>query len=543
MVDKLKEIPEKLIEFWHKYSAKQRAIIISVIVTILIAIGILVFVLTRTHYTHLVTLTDEAAVTQLQGLLDEEGIAYQTENIANGFEITVDQSKTTEALLLMGNSEIVGDNTSSDMDWETALDNSVDTTEGEKNRKYTLAFQSEIRTYLKSIDHVEEAYVSINAPKDDGTIFAEDQDTSVAVMLQLSGDLKDSEASSLAQGVANYVATAVGNGDTSLITIVDTESNLLFDGSNEDTLSGSASSSAEYQETLRAIIKNDVKKVLLKSNYDEVEIGASNIQFNMDQVNSLYTEYSTPEGMEQGPYSSSYQYKSSGSSGSGGIPGTDSNSEDTDYMLQNGSGNESEVTLDKFEYDVNKKETTTVEAVGALDPANSSIAIVLKQYQIYDEAQMEKNGELDGTDFETFQSENNTPTQIQVSDDVIDLISKATGLSANNISVMAYQQPIFNEKVETPVVYSNILMIVLAVLIVALLIFVVFKGTAPMETTELEPELSVEQLLATTKENQSLEDIEFGEKSETRRMIEKFVDENPEAVAQLLRNWINEDWG
>jgi len=24
---------------------------------------------------------------------------------------------------------------------------------------------------------------------------------------------------------------------------------------------------------------------------------------------------------------------------------------------------------------------------------------------------------------------------------------------------------------------------------------------------------------------------------------EKFVDENPEAVAQLLRNWLNDDWG
>ena len=44
------------------------------------------------------------------------------------------------------------------------------------------------------------------------------------------------------------------------------------------------------------------------------------------------------------------------------------------------------------------------------------------------------------------------------------------------------------------------------------------------------------------QENQSLDDIEFSEKSETRRMIDKFVDENPEAVAQLLRNWLNEDW-
>ena len=86
-------------------------------------------------------------------------------------------------------------------------------------------------------------------------------------------------------------------------------------------------------------------------------------------------------------------------------------------------------------------------------------------------------------------------------------------------------------------------MIVLVVLIVGLLIFVVFKSAAPMKVAEMEPELSVEQLLATTKENQSLDDIEFSEKSETRKMIEKFVDENPEAVANLLRNWLNDEWG
>ena len=32
------------------------------------------------------------------------------------------------------------------------------------------------------------------------------------------------------------------------------------------------------------------------------------------------------------------------------------------------------------------------------------------------------------------------------------------------------------------------------------------------------------------------------DKSETRKAIEKFVDENPEAVALLLRNWLNDDW-
>ena len=64
----------------------------------------------------------------------------------------------------------------------------------------------------------------------------------------------------------------------------------------------------------------------------------------------------------------------------------------------------------------------------------------------------------------------------------------------------------------------------------------------PQEVIETEPELSVEALLATTKENQTLDDIEFSDKSASKQQIEKFVDENPEAVVALLRNWLNDDW-
>ena len=40
-----------------------------------------------------------------------------------------------------------------------------------------------------------------------------------------------------------------------------------------------------------------------------------------------------------------------------------------------------------------------------------------------------------------------------------------------------------------------------------------------------------------------VEDIELDEKSETRRLIEKLIEDNPEAVANLLRNWLNDEWG
>ena len=70
-----------------------------------------------------------------------------------------------------------------------------------------------------------------------------------------------------------------------------------------------------------------------------------------------------------------------------------------------------------------------------------------------------------------------------------------------------------------------------------------FRSARPLTVEEKEPELSVEEMLRTTKEQQEpLEDIDLQEKSEIRKAIEKFVDENPEAVALLLRNWLNDGW-
>ena len=58
---------------------------------------------------------------------------------------------------------------------------------------------------------------------------------------------------------------------------------------------------------------------------------------------------------------------------------------------------------------------------------------------------------------------------------------------------------------------------------------------------EVEEELSVERLIQSTPESE-FDDIEIETKSETRKMIEKFVDDNPELAAALLRNWLNEEW-
>ena len=159
---------------------------------------------------------------------------------------------------------------------------------------------------------------------------------------------------------------------------------------------------------------------------------------------------------------------------------------------------------------------------------------------------MEDQGALDEMSFDEYVDANSNVTEQEVPENLPQLVAAATGIAENNIQIRVVEKPVFEAKEESSFGdnVTNYLMIILTVLIAGLLIFVIIKGTSPVEVTEMEPELSVEDLLATTQENEpGVDEIELSDKSETRIMIEKFVDENPEAVALLLRNWINDDWG
>lgn len=145
--------------------------------------------------------------------------------------------------------------------------------------------------------------------------------------------------------------------------------------------------------------------------------------------------------------------------------------------------------------------------------------------------------------WDEFKSANADNVEVQIPDNIYNLVSDATGFSTDNITIVGYQIPQFVDSVKTTRSFTDYIPVIFAILILALLGFVVFKSTRPVEVIEQEPELSVEDLLATTKENQeTVDDIDLNDKSDTRKAIEKFVDENPEATALLLRNWLNDEW-
>jgi flagellar M-ring protein FliF len=319
----------------------------------------------------------------------------------------------------------------------------------------------------------------------------------------------------------------------------------LFSGEENANGTTSLASAQEYRDKLINDIKTQVQALLLKSgNYNDIEV-APNMEVNFDQSAVTDEHYYTDDGAETGPKSYDYSYENNNNTDSGDVVGTDANDgETTDYDLTSGGNSTGETTITKNEYNTSKRTTVTQAGTATIDYDKSSVSIVLNRYRSYYEEDMEDELEENDQTFSEFKELNSASTAVEVDPTIITSVAMATGIAEENISVQAYEVPLFYEKTTTSIAtrMKNYIQYLLALIIIALLVFVVFKGMKPVEVEEMEPELSVEALLATTKENQSLDDIEFSDKSAAREQIEKFVDENPEAVAQLLRNWLNDDW-
>lgn len=529
MADRAKRILKQLLDIWNKYTSKQKTLIISAICVVVFALALLVFLMQRTDYRKLTvaeSVSDAAAITEL---LKSNEIKYDVGD--DNITISVDSTKYTDAMFVMASNDMP----STGITIDDLLANSLSTTNADRNLKINLYMQNQIRNRILKMEGIEDAEVDY-IPKDtSSSILKEAEDTSASVFLTTNPDFEVKTARTIAEVVANVI----GNSSADSVKVADQYGNLLV-GGEEDLNSGTISGVEDYKERLTSTFKNNLYAGLIKSGYDDVVI-MPNLKFNMKVVSELLTEYTPAEGQEQGLYGHSYTYESENANTSGGTPGTDSN-DATTYTTQDTSSTDGKVDIQEYDYLPNKKETNTQYEVGAIVPEESSISLVLVQVVTNKEVDLEAQGLLTGITFDQYAAQNSAQTIVIPDQSLFELVAAATGIAVANIQISAFQQPVFVPATVDTRSWTDYLQIILAVLIIALLVFVVFKGVKPVEVTELEPELSVEQLLATTKENQTIEDIEFNEVSEVRRMIEKFVDEKPEAVAQLLRNWLNEDW-
>lgn len=533
MPEQIQKVLDKIAEWWKKFNTKQKMLLISIVGVILIALAILAAIISKPKMVTLITCASTAESGQVKNILDSEDISYELSS--DGLVFRVNEKDYANASIVLGTNDIPTSGT----DLADVFDGGFSSTEADKTKKYKLYLEEYYAEKLETLSNVDAAAVTLDLPNDDGTILSKDEQAYVAVILTLNSDMDDEQAT----GIAKYLATNVGNDDTANILILDSNSNVLYSGVDETSVTGNASTQLSLKTKTENLVKNQVKDVLVGSSlFDNVEVGL-NLAMNFDQTTESTHEYYAPEGQTNGMIGSRSEYESNAIGGAAATPGTDSN-DDTTYMLEDNDYTESNVSETNTDYQNNEKITTTTPAVGTVNYDGSSISAVATNYVVYNEDTLRASGELDDMTFDEYVAANSEPVKTTVDEELYTLISNATGVPTENITIIAYNEPMFQYSQRNRRTVSDYLQIILAVLIFALLGYVVLRSTRKEKVAEEEPELSVESLLESTKESAAtLQDIGFNEKSETRLLIEKFVEENPEAAASLLRNWLNEEWG
>ncbi len=539
MPERFRAIWQRVLDWWNQFTARQKTLIIGASTVVLLTIIILVSVLNQPQYILLANAQSTKEASEIRDLLDSNAINYKMSD--DGLEFKVLKKDQASANLLLGANDI--------QSYAYSIDNvtngSFSTTESDKQKKYVLYLESRLeQDFIAKFDAIESANVKLHIPDNDGTLIGNQEESSAWILLNLKDDGKFDEEN--AAFLAKAVAVAIGNENTDNIVILDSTGNMLFSGGEDTTTSGMAASQLSAKAKAEQLVKAEVKKVLLGTKlYDDIEV-ASNLVMDFTKQEVVDHRYTPAEDQTQGVLSHEDTYNAENVSGISGIPGTDTNAEDeTTYVTQDNTNSNSTITEESRDYLPNETITTTESVPGAVKYSESSISVTAINYSVMKEEDY-KAEEHENATWEDFKANNTEPVATDVPEEMINVVAKATGISAENVAMAAYTEYVFFDRTGSAITVTDILQILLILVILGLLAFVIIRSMWTSKKVEEEPEqpeqLSVEQLLESQPE-ESLMDIEMDQGSETKRLIEKFVDENPEAAATLLRNWLNEDYG
>lgn len=536
MQEKLKELLNKVIEWWKGLKVKQRTMIVCGAAAIVLTLVVVVSLISRPKYTLLKECETASEGAQIKQILDDEG-GYTYRISDDGLRVEVAPSQLGNANLLLASNSIVSDRYTIDKVTEGGLG----VTEADKRKRYIEMLQDELEhDFLGMFDVIDRATVVLHVPEENGTLIAVEQESSATVALQLNGEFSSDNAAFLARAVA----TALGNSTTDNISIIDTTTGMmLFSGDDNFYISGTSNSpmviKQESEEAVGMKIKNALKGT---NNFDNIE-AAVNLVIDFSDQQIVDHNYYAPENSTQGLLAEARIYNSDATGGQGDIPGTDSNDESPTYVLDNGGIQNSSTSEEEYKYIPSEKISTITNKGGIIDYQNSSAGITAIDYIIVQEETVRSQGLLDGISWEEYKAQNSGRRRIENDADWINVVAMSTGIPAENISIVAYEENWFVDKEGLDIKATDVIAFVLILLILGLLAFVILRSMMRERVPE-EPEepLPVDELLQSTPE-EVLETIETEPKTEEQLILEKFVQENPEAAANLLRNWLNEDWG
>ena len=552
MPDRLKKVVDPMKAKWDGLTVPQRYRLVGVVSFVVIAICVTLFFAIRVRYEVLAANRDMLEIMNMQSALNQAGIRNRTDN--NGRDLLVDARRMQDALQTI----VVAQAAPSDehFTWANAFDTGLGTTDLERRRKHQLAVEGDIARAIVGMLGVSNASVNLDMPH------RRPFDTnaplpSAMIAVTTSRDLAQHEARSLALIAAFSVSDlALEN-----IVVVDQHMRTLFDGSRDvhegDTMSSALAAREQHRNIVQWTLARQFSHI-----FDSVEAGV-NLRFDDTLFSEEITDiWRSPEGGDGGIPLQERDVRAEVENVPGGWePGMAAQLQVTPgYMLGPGGVTTASTRERDTQFVVDNVRTVTQRAPGWVNTDESFASITARIYNTVRQdlwmADAPEGEERTDQDWERFKIENERPRDITAEfesfDAVLAMAAATTGLPASNVSLMIWEHQNFIDNIPTELDWPLFAMLAVLFLLIALLAIALLRRAkaAADESEDAEPELSVEDLLVSTQLEEAKEEaaeefeaIDYFKENEIKKHIEKFVNEKPEAVASLLRNWINaEEW-
>jgi flagellar M-ring protein FliF len=552
MPDQLRKYTDPIKARWDVLTPPQRYKLLGVIAVVLIAVILTAFIAFRPRWVVIVNNQDVTAINPMRRALDQAGIRHQTINHDSG--LRVDERRVNEAVDII---QMEGAAPNSEhFTWAHVWETGLGTTDDERRSREIRGLEGAIERQLTNINTIQNADAGVTVPN--ARPFDRNAPLpSAAVTITVTPDFSPATGRSL----ATIVAQNVGRLEIDNIIIVDQFGRTIWDGM-QDIQNDPVGIAQQRQEQYHNQAVVATQRIFGMS-FEDVRVAFSPTFDETLLTEEIREIFEIPEGMDGGgiPHLA-IESRGSLEGTPGGIePGLAPNAPFIPgYMMPGGGTMTAEQRENHTEFLVNTTRTVTQTGGGWLVGDQSYAAITVGNprhvYQDLWMTQGENDEERTQQDWEIYKAANANPIVINSSFEQYEyfllLAARALGIPPENVQLIVTEWLVPHDTIPRPWDIPTILMVAVLLLLLAMLLFGLLRRQKQADEDEesLEPQLAVEDLLVSTQleeakeeEAAQLEEIDYFKENEIKKHIDKFVNEKPEAVAALLRNWINvEEW-
>ncbi|WIF94632.1 flagellar basal-body MS-ring/collar protein FliF [Caminicella sporogenes] len=516
MGESLEKIRNQLNEFFQSLNKRQKILIGLGSLFLVSFLSLAIFYFAKPDYKVIYSGLNLEEAGQITAKLDEMNIPWKDAN--GGTTILVPKESVNKARMNLA----VEGFPNKEFTWSDAFNsNSLTMTSEERRMKYLKAQMSELAQTIETLEGVVDAKVNLSVPDNSDFLTEKYKFSKASVVVTLKRGYKLTEQQ--VNGIVMIVANAVEGLKPENVSVHDSTGRIL-NSKPEDSEVYTVNNSMDIQQQVRTNLQNSIKNLLAKIyGFKNVDVMV-NVKLNFDKEVTQYVEFNPPlEGETNGLIRSISKLKEQvADTAEGGPPGTDSNSQEiTEYKEFESKGSKYEKENTNINYELNEIRKNIVKAPGQIE--DISVAVIINRKSL-------PNGEL-------------TEEHKQ---QLIKLVSAAAGLETKVVEVMASD---FNDSDNQNSIVSsedngNILsklpMWSIGIISLLLIIGVVFTVIRIRKRKNEVQEILEPPVTGESDEIEEI-DLDFNDKASYKYQIEKFLDKKPEAVAQLLRNWLNED--